>query len=128
MSSLHLIITIINFFGVGYLIFLFYKKDRNKGKKVLNNSDLTHWLKNFDHYPQKVSLNRFNPFSDVGGDQSFIFVMLDNTDSGVIITSLHNRNNTRIYAKQIKKGKEFDAVLSKEEKAAVAKTIKINKK
>ena len=59
----------------------------------------------------------------MGGDQSFILVMLDNTNSGVIITSLHSRDVTRIYAKAIKNGGGEDSTLSKEEKAAVAKTI-----
>jgi len=49
---------------------------------------------------------------------------LDNTNCGVIITSLHNRDNTRIYAKQIKDGQGFQSTLSREEKSALAQTIK----
>ena len=128
MLSLYLLITAINFLGLTYLIFLFYKKNGKVGKKTLSNSQLINQLKKLDHCPQKISLTRFNPFSNVGGDQSFILVLLDNFNSGVIITSLHNRNNTRIYAKQIKNGKGVDATLSTEEKNAVTKTIKINKK
>ena len=127
MLSLHLLITAINFLGFIYLIFLFYRKNGKIGKKALSNSQLINQLKKLDHYPQKISLTRFNPFSNVGGDQSFILVLLDNFNSGVIITSLHNRNNTRIYAKQIKNGKGIDAALSTEEKNAVTKTIKVNK-
>lgn len=71
----------------------------------------------------KINLIRFNPFEDLGGDQSFILVMLDNTNSGVIITSLHSRDVTRTYAKAIKNGEGYNTTLSKEEKMAVVKTI-----
>ncbi len=125
MPSTHLILTIANSLGLAYLIFLFYKKTGNKAKFSSSSSDINQLLKKFDHCAQKINLVRFNPFNDVGGDQSFILVILDNSNSGVIITSLHNRNNTRIYAKQIKNGQENGATLSREEKIAVTKTIKI---
>lgn len=128
MPSLHPIITAINFLGLIYLIFLFYEKNNKIGKKSLSGSQLADQIKKLDPFPPKISLTRFNPFDNVGGDQSFILVLLDNVNSGVIITSLHNRNNTRIYAKQIKNGKSVDATFSIEEKNAVTKTIKINKK
>lgn len=67
-------------------------------------------------------LLRFNPFEEIGGDQSFVLALLDNSHSGVIITSLHNRNSTRVYAKTIKNGNS-DTTLSKEEKTAILKTI-----
>jgi len=102
-----------NFIAIVYLIFLFYKKN-NSSKKQSNHSP---------QYP-KINLTRFNPFSDVGGNQSFILVILDNANCGVIITSLHNRDNTRIYAKQIKNGQGFQSTLSREEKSALAQIIK----
>jgi hypothetical protein len=74
----------------------------------------------------KTKLIRFNPFDDVGSNQSFILVFLDNSDSGVIITSLHNRGSTRIYAKTIVKGESPDVSLSKEEKSAIIETINSN--
>lgn len=70
-----------------------------------------------------MQLVRFNPFDDIGGDQSFILCLLDNTNSGVIITSLHSRDITRIYAKSIKSGEGDNAVLSGEETRALIKTI-----
>ena len=32
---------------------------------------------------QKVGIVRYNPFSEVGGDQSFSIALLDNNDNGV---------------------------------------------
>lgn len=72
----------------------------------------------------KINVTRFNPFENVGGNQSFILTILDQTDSGVILTSLHNRDVTRIYAKTIKNGQAENNTLSKEEKLAIVNTIK----
>lgn len=123
MPSIHFLITAFNSLAFSYLIFLFYKKNHPKGKNAITNPDLNRQLKKIDNCLQKTSFTRFNPFNDVGGNQSFILVLLDNTNSGVIITSLHNRNNTRIYAKQIKNGQGKPATLSKEEKTALKKAI-----
>jgi len=73
---------------------------------------------------QKIGFIRFNPFAELGGDHSFSLAILDSNDSGVIITSLHTRDRTRVYMKDIKKGKSgFE--LSVEEKKALANAKKI---
>lgn len=69
-------------------------------------------------------LERYNPFNDVGGDQSFILCLLDKNNTGVIITSLHTRDTTRVYAKAITNGNFEPETLSKEERRALEKTIK----
>ena len=63
---------------------------------------------------QKSSLLRYNPYQDVGGDQSFTLAMLNGVDTGIILTSLHTRAGTRVYSKVVVKGKS-DIQLSKEE-------------
>lgn len=68
---------------------------------------------------QKVGVMKFNPFSDTGGDQSFILSILDSDESGVLLTSLHSRNVTRWYAKNIKNGKGTEFDLTDEEKKAI---------
>jgi hypothetical protein len=81
------------------------------------------------HHIQKVGVLRYNPFSDTGGDQSFVLAILDAKDSGVVISSLHTRGQTRWYAKNVKDGKGEDFELSKEENDAIKKAshIKIAK-
>ena len=64
---------------------------------------------------QKVSLKRFNPFDDTGGNQSFSVAFLDANNNGVVFSSLHGRSGTRIYAKPVKDGKQHDYELSQEE-------------
>jgi hypothetical protein len=69
---------------------------------------------------QKVGLIRFNPFKELGGDHSFSLAILDGEDNGVVITSLHTRDRTRVYMKAIK-NKKSDPDLSEEEKKALVK-------
>lgn len=71
---------------------------------------------------QKTGFLRFNPFSDTGGDQSFILAMLDLKNNGVIITSLYTREGVRIYGKEIRAGQPKQP-LSEEEKKVLENTI-----
>ena len=66
---------------------------------------------------QKISMVRFNPFGDVGGDQSFSLAMLDGHDSGLILTSIHGRGGTRVYAKPIDLGNSKYSLSAEEKKA-----------
>lgn len=70
---------------------------------------------------QKFSLERFNPFESTGGDQSFIIALLNGQNDGFVISSLHSRAGTRIYAKQISQGRPVSHEFSKEEKEIVEK-------
>lgn len=69
----------------------------------------------------KYSLIRFNPFEDSGGDQSFVVALLDSKNNGIVVSSLHSRSGTRVYAKEIQSGTAIHHKLSKEEKEAVEK-------
>lgn len=71
---------------------------------------------------QKVGIVRFNPFSEIGGDQSFSIALLNKNNDGLVITSLYTRERNRVYAKPIIKGKS-QYLLSKEEKEALEKAI-----
>jgi len=68
---------------------------------------------------QKTAVVRFNPFKNTGGDQSFVLAMLDNHDSGLLLTSIHSREGTRVYIKPVTYGNS-DHTLSREEKDALA--------
>ena len=54
---------------------------------------------------QRLGLVRYNPFEDTGGNQSFALALLDADGDGWVLSSLHARNGTRIYAKVIAGGK-----------------------
>lgn len=68
---------------------------------------------------QRVGLLRFNPFEDVGGNQSFVLALLDKKDNGLVLTSLTSRTGTRWYGKTVKNGQGVEHELSKEEKEAL---------
>ncbi len=69
---------------------------------------------------QIVEVERYNPYGDVGGDQSFTVLLLDGKKNGLILTSLHSRAGTRIYVKPVKEGKA-EIELSVEEKKIMSK-------
>ena len=66
---------------------------------------------------QKIGLIRFNPFSQVGGNQSFSLAVLDKNDDGVIITSFYTREGNRVYGKPIRKAKSRYPLSQEEIKA-----------
>jgi len=66
---------------------------------------------------QKVGLIRYNPFSEVGGNQSFSLALLDAQDNGVVITSLYNREGNRVYSKPIEQGQSSYPLSAEEIKA-----------
>jgi hypothetical protein len=61
---------------------------------------------------------RFNPFEDTGSDQSFAIALLDDRRDGVVISSLHGRSNTRLFAKPVADGTSAHN-LSEEEAQAI---------
>jgi hypothetical protein len=66
-------------------------------------------------------VKRFNPFSDTGGDQSFMLSLLDGHKTGVVITSLHSRENTRFYVKPVVEGQGDPYPLSADEQKLITK-------
>ena len=72
---------------------------------------------------QKIGVVRFNPFTDSGPNQSFVIALLDNQNSGFVISSIFMKDGSRVYAKQIIDSKS-EYTLSKEEKEAISRAIK----
>ncbi|MGD2205828.1 MAG: DUF4446 family protein [Anaerolineae bacterium] len=68
---------------------------------------------------QHLGVVRFNPFHDTGGDQSFAIALVDGHGNGVVLSSLHGRDVTRVYAKPLEKW-ESTYSLTDEEKQAIA--------
>lgn len=71
---------------------------------------------------QKIGIVRYNPFSEVGSDQSFSIALLDGNNDGIVITSLYARDGNRVYGKSVKNGKS-EYSLSDEEKKAISKAL-----
>lgn len=76
----------------------------------------------------KVAMMRFNPFKDIGGDQSFSTALLNGKNNGIVISSLYTREGTRVYSKAITNGKSEKYPLTEEEEQVVRIAMNQNDK
>lgn len=120
-----------------------YKK-LNKGKAIQsyeehiikNKSDIEylkqHQSELFNHidkiYDQakdaytKVRLHRYNAFERQGGEMSFVLVMLNQHNNGVILHNLHNSEYSYLYSKNVTNGMTKEK-LTEEEKEVLLKAM-----
>jgi len=68
------------------------------------------------HAVKSVPLSRFNPFPDVGGNQSFAMTLVDEEGNGVILSSLYARDRMSVFAKGVKAGKGEQELSVEEQK------------
>ena len=95
------------------------KKTEEDIKKLIQNMK---WIEGISRKSvHKVGVVRFNPFKDIGGDQSFSIALLDFQDNGVVVSALHAPEGTRMYAKPISGG-ESKYQLTAEEQEALLKS------
>ena len=93
-------------------------------KDILNlNLDLDSFKKESRLNIQRVGLAKYNPFKETGGNNSFSLVLLDGNKNGIIITSLHTRERTRLYLKEVISGKP-KIELSNDEEQALKESLK----
>jgi hypothetical protein len=71
---------------------------------------------------QRVGLIRYDAFEDMGGRLSFSCAMLDEHGTGVVVTSINGRQDTRVYAKPVVNGSS-DHNLSEEEEDAIREAL-----
>lgn len=70
----------------------------------------------------RAELLRFRAFENVGGDLSFAFALLSQEGDGIVLSSIHNREESRVYAKPVEGG-HSQYSLSDEEKEVIAKAL-----
>lgn len=66
----------------------------------------------------KVGMVRYNAFGERGTELSFSLAIVSEQEEGVVLTGLHNRESSYVYAKPLKDG-QSQYPLSPEEKEAV---------
>lgn len=71
---------------------------------------------------RNIGVVRFNPFTDAGGDQSFAIALLDSEGTGIVLSSLHARTDTRVFAKPVQAGRSRYP-LSDEEQDAIRRAL-----
>ncbi|MGI9155444.1 MAG: DUF4446 family protein [Marmoricola sp.] len=65
-----------------------------------------------------LSVVRYDAFADTGGHLSWSVALLDDTGSGMVLTLIHGRQDTRSYAKAVSDW-ESEQQLSPEEEEAI---------
>lgn len=100
------------------------RKVNGLGNQVDNlKENLTEAARDSLGHIQRIELLRFNPYEDTGGDQSFTVALLDKDGNGVVVTSLHSRSATRVFAKPVILGRPEKYEFSKEETDVVKKAM-----
>ena len=71
---------------------------------------------------QKLRIVKYNAFKEMGGNLSFALCMLDSENTGFILNTMHGREGSYTYIKEIIKGEAY-ATLGEEEKEALEKAM-----
>lgn len=87
-----------------------------------NSAEIKKLYKKQRYNFQKIGINKYDAFQEMGGNLSFALALLDENDDGFIINSVHNIQSTYCYAKEIKAGK-CSIQLSKDEEVALNKAL-----
>ncbi len=78
-------------------------------------------VKNLEHAlgfaVQKVGVVRYSPFADGGGNYSFSIALLNAHDTGIVITNMYGRQQSRVYTKKLDQGKSETPLTEEEVKA-----------
>ncbi len=146
LTTIALILSIFSLIGLGFALWALKSLNRLRksffaGRKAVDLESVIYGLKNelhglkdehlnleqalkrlqndFGFAVQKVGVVRFNPFADAGGNFSFCIAFLNAENSGVVITSMHGREQNRVYAKKISSGKS-ETQLTEEEQQAIS--------
>lgn len=87
-----------------------------------DRSQLAALAKKLEKSLKRVGLVRFNAFPEAGGALSFALALLDDHGSGVVILTLHNRDDCRTFIRQVRHGSS-EQRLTAEEKQAIEEAL-----
>lgn len=107
----------------GLLIELRNQTDELQEGQALHQEQLKSIQGRITGMKSNVAIKRYNAFGERGHDLSFSIAIVDDGQNGVVVTSLHNRENAYVYAKPLEKGESAYA-LSPEEKEVIAQALR----
>lgn len=91
---------------------------------IANHDDyITTISSHFSKVYTKIHIMKYDAFREVGGNMSFVLVLLDMKNNGIIINSIRSTDGNYIYLKEVKGG-NCDTPLCKEETEALEETMK----
>ncbi|MFQ9514208.1 MAG: DUF4446 family protein [Eubacterium sp.] len=70
----------------------------------------------------RLGIVKYDAFKEMGGNLSFALCLLDDTNTGFILNTMHGRDSSYTYIKEIIKGEAY-ATLGEEEKEALDKAM-----
>ena len=93
-----------------------------KAEDRANKDSLRSTNKNYRSAFPKCGLVKYNAFKGMGGNLSFAMAMLDYTNTGFVLNSVHSREGCYVYIKEVERG-ETDVLLGSEEKDALEQAL-----
>ena len=87
-----------------------------------SNARLTPIEKKLRASVDRAEIVRFRAFENVGSDLSFAFALLNQEGNGIVLSAIHNRDESRVYGKPVEGG-ESNYSLTAEEKEVIAKAM-----
>lgn len=82
------------------------------------NARMTTAEQRLDHAVAYRALVRYDAYGEMSGRQSTSIALLDSNRSGVVLSSIHHRDQARLYAKEVREGQP-ELELSPEEDEAI---------
>lgn len=86
------------------------------------NDRMDHAERRLDGAIAHRALVRYDAYNEMSGRQSMSIALLDASRSGVVVSSIHHRDQARLYAKTVRNG-QGELELSPEEAEAVAQAL-----
>ena len=93
-----------------------------KSEDRANKDSLRNTNKNYRSAFQKFGIVKYNAFKGMGGNLSFAMSLLDYTNSGFVLNSVHSREGCYVYIKEVERG-ETEVLLGSEEKEALERAL-----
>jgi len=86
--------------------------------KVIIKEDIKKIYESLNKTFERVAMHKYDAFGGMGGQLSAVIVLMNKNLDGFLLNSIHTREGSHLYAKQIIKGKTEQA-LSKEEQDTI---------
>ncbi len=91
--------------------------DHQKTRQEVNEA-----LKGITSTFHRMGIVKYDAFKEMGGNLSFVLCLLDDTNTGFILNTMHGRDSSYTYIKEIIKGEAY-STLGDEEKEALEKAM-----
>jgi hypothetical protein len=96
----------------------FSETDQLKMTTEAMNKEINKMKDNIAITYQKIGVEKYDAFKEMGGKLSFVLALLDKNNNGILLNSVHSsREGCYTYIKEIIKGESFIELSEEEEKA-----------